>query len=224
MNYSVSTHKTGLDQSPNNSIHIQVWIYGSAGTSWLSDSGGSCCVVFIKVRIRWENLICFCCEMVVLSLMSIMSIQFHLIMFKGSLQPICKKEKLPLVVSGHAEMSALKLGFVRLFYPPRRVLCVCWLVCQQHYTKTTEQISTKLRWRMGLGPLTFSVDPDIRTDPRVFFLTVLNIGSHFFIYFFRELRLLISMIEYKIGLLGLGGGMHTLLPFETFCLYFWKIS
>lgn len=37
--------------SPNNSIQIQVWIYGSAGTNGLSDLGGSCCVVFIKVRI-----------------------------------------------------------------------------------------------------------------------------------------------------------------------------
>ena len=28
---------------------------------------------------------------------------------------------------------------------------VCWLDCQQHYTKTTESICMKLGWRMGLG-------------------------------------------------------------------------
>lgn len=27
-----------------------------------------------------------------------------------------------------------------------------WLVCGQDYTKTTEQMSMKLRWRTGLGP------------------------------------------------------------------------
>ena len=40
---------------------------------------------------------------------------------------------------------------------PRRLcfkpcLFVVWLVCQQDYTKSTEQISRKLGWRMGLGP------------------------------------------------------------------------
>ena len=29
---------------------------------------------------------------------------------------------------------------------------VCWLVCQQDYTKTTENISRKLGWRTGLDP------------------------------------------------------------------------
>lgn len=28
---------------------------------------------------------------------------------------------------------------------------VCWLVCDQGYTKTTQSISTKLGWRLGLG-------------------------------------------------------------------------
>ena len=45
--------------------------------------------------------------------------------------------------------------------------CVCWVVCQQDFTKTTERISKKLGWRMGLGPeqapLTFDVEE--RIDP-----------------------------------------------------------
>ena len=42
-------------------------------------------------------------------------------------------------------------------------LLACMFVCQQDYTKTTEQISTKLGWKMVLGPeqtpLTFGVVP-----------------------------------------------------------------
>lgn len=29
---------------------------------------------------------------------------------------------------------------------------VCWMLCQQDYTTTAEQISTKLGWRPSLGP------------------------------------------------------------------------
>ena len=38
-----------------------------------------------------------------------------------------------------------------------------WLVCQQDYTKTIAQISTKLGWKMGLGP-EFGVDPNKGID------------------------------------------------------------
>ena len=31
-------------------------------------------------------------------------------------------------------------------------MSICWLDCQQDYTKTTEQISTKLGWGTSLGP------------------------------------------------------------------------
>ena len=43
-----------------------------------------------------------------------------------------------------------------------------WLVCRQRYAKTAHQISTKLGWRMSLGPeqtsLTFGADPDEGMD------------------------------------------------------------
>lgn len=49
------------------------------------------------------------------------------------------------------------------------LLSVFRLVCDQDYTKTTEQISVKLEWRVGLGPewtpLTFFADPDKDKDP-----------------------------------------------------------
>lgn len=45
---------------------------------------------------------------------------------------------------------------------------VCWLVCQEDYTKTTEGISTKLGWKMGVSqeqtPLTSGADPDKGLD------------------------------------------------------------
>lgn len=52
---------------------------------------------------------------------------------------------------------------------------VCWLVdplvCQQDYTKMTEQISTELGWKMALGPeqtpLTFDEGPIKGTGLRV---------------------------------------------------------
>ena len=41
---------------------------------------------------------------------------------------------------------------------------ICWLVCQQDFTKTAEQISIKLGWRLGLcpewNPLTFGLHLD----------------------------------------------------------------
>ena len=47
-------------------------------------------------------------------------------------------------------------------------LCVHLLVCEQDYTKTTEWISTKRGWKMGLGPeqtpLHFGVHLDKETD------------------------------------------------------------
>lgn len=49
------------------------------------------------------------------------------------------------------------------------LLSVFRLVCDQDYTKTTEQISVKLEWRVGLAPewtpLTFFADPDKDKDP-----------------------------------------------------------
>lgn len=49
------------------------------------------------------------------------------------------------------------------------LLSVFRLVCDQDYTKTTEQISVKLEWRVGLGPewtpLMFFADPDKDKDP-----------------------------------------------------------
>lgn len=45
------------------------------------------------------------------------------------------------------------------------------VVCPQDYTKTTKQISMKLRWRMGIGseqtPLPFGLDPDKGTEPGI---------------------------------------------------------
>ena len=57
------------------------------------------------------------------------------------------------------------------------------LVCQQDYTKTTEWISTKLGWRMGLGPeqtlLTYVADPDKGTYPGIsFWLSSMSQDSH----------------------------------------------
>ena len=49
---------------------------------------------------------------------------------------------------------------------------VC-LVCQNDYTKTTQRISTKLGWRMGLGPEQTPVA--VGTDPGNVFVTVFNI-------------------------------------------------
>ena len=43
-----------------------------------------------------------------------------------------------------------------------------WLVCQWDYTKSSEQIPTKLGWRIGLSPevtpITFGADLDKGTD------------------------------------------------------------
>ena len=51
-------------------------------------------------------------------------------------------------------------------------MSVCWLVCNHNYTKTTQRISTKLGWRMGLGPEqtpeTLGTDLDKGTDPGIF--------------------------------------------------------
>ena len=50
-------------------------------------------------------------------------------------------------------------------------VCVCVLACRQDFTKTTEQISTKLGWRMSLSTeqtsVTFGMDPDEKTDSRL---------------------------------------------------------
>ena len=55
-----------------------------------------------------------------------------------------------------------------------RMLCfcawsVCWLVCRQYYTKTSEKISMKCGWRMGLAaeqtPLTLGAEPVEIKDP-----------------------------------------------------------
>lgn len=62
---------------------------------------------------------------------------------------------------------------------------ICWLVGQQAYTQTTEQISTKRIRRMALGQeytlLTVGVDADKRTDPGFTFLDgeFFNIFIHF---------------------------------------------
>ena len=45
---------------------------------------------------------------------------------------------------------------------------VCWLVCKQDYTTATEQISTKLGWRMCLGPEQTPWHPNKGTDPHIF--------------------------------------------------------
>lgn len=45
------------------------------------------------------------------------------------------------------------------------------LVCLQDYAKTTDRISAKLGWRIGLGPedtsLTFGNSPDKGADPGI---------------------------------------------------------
>lgn len=50
-------------------------------------------------------------------------------------------------------------------------LLVCWVVCQQDYTKAVERISVKPGWRMDLSPeqtpLTAGVDPIKWTDPAI---------------------------------------------------------
>ena len=53
---------------------------------------------------------------------------------------------------------------------------VCLLVCQQDYTKTTDQISMKLGWMMGLGPewtpSTSGADPHKVMEPGSLFLSL----------------------------------------------------
>ena len=50
-------------------------------------------------------------------------------------------------------------------------LLVCWVVCQQDYTKTIERLSMKLGWRVDLSPeqtpLTCGADPIKWTDPAI---------------------------------------------------------
>ena len=57
---------------------------------------------------------------------------------------------------------------------------VCWLDCRQDYTKTMRQISTRLVWRMALGPVStpssFGADLDRGTDTGHLFLTLFNIA------------------------------------------------
>ena len=67
--------------------------------------------------------------------------------------------------------SFLLSGFGRIVDPPRGLCClqlchfielfvgwsVDWLVCQQDYTKSTEQISLKVGWSMRYDPGTLSV-------------------------------------------------------------------
>ena len=81
--------------------------------------------------------------------------------------------------------------------------CVCWLFDQQDYTKTTEQIFTKPRWKMGIGshqkPLSFGADPG-------FFPLLFNMASFFFFFKFTRIKhgwwwkkssWLVSMSEYN---------------------------
>ena len=62
-------------------------------------------------------------------------------------------------------------GYKWLGFPHIHLFADC-VVCRQDYTKTTEQISTKRRWRMGIGseqtPLPFGFDPDNGTDAGIF--------------------------------------------------------
>ena len=77
-----------------------------------------------------------------------------------------KKKKKFYLISGLNYLHQGGLWFhLCLFY--------VWLVCEWDYAKTTEQISTELQWRMGLGPewtpLTFGVDMDKGKDPGVIY-------------------------------------------------------
>lgn len=47
-------------------------------------------------------------------------------------------------------------------------LSVCWLVCHQNYTKTIEQISTKLVQRIGPEHTTSSFGQDIKMKGYIF--------------------------------------------------------
>lgn len=51
----------------------------------------------------------------------------------------------------------------------RAIACVLvgWLVCHQDYTLTTEYISRKLEWRMGLGPKQTALGLDTNISPRI---------------------------------------------------------
>ena len=61
----------------------------------------------------------------------------------------------------------LKITF-KYFTCFRKCPFVCWLVCQQDYTKTAEPISIKISWRTDLGqeqtPLTWGGDLNQGTD------------------------------------------------------------
>lgn len=117
---------------------------------------------------------------------------------------------------------------------------VARLVCQEYYTKSTEQISPKLGWGIGLSPeltpLTFVTNADKGTIQNLFlpFFSSVGISSQF-CYFLRDLderksgvfSQLVSMREFlkfrfefatglgltSRGLLGFGKGMHSTCAF-----------
>ena len=98
--------------------------------------------------------------------------------------------------------------FISVFSAPSpwRFCFPCLLVCDQDYTKTTEQISTKLGRRTGLGseqsPLSFALDLNKETEPIHFVLSFFNIGIKS-----PVCRQLLSMSEHRRRLMVLGEGL-----------------
>lgn len=51
-------------------------------------------------------------------------------------------------MAAHRRAHGPELARMEVIFSP---ISACLLVCDQDYTKTNEQISTKPGWRMGLG-------------------------------------------------------------------------